>query len=72
MSRNKTQPEAQDPDLKQLAENLTSHGYGAPTDRIYDILSKLTPEERGDLMYTCKRAAEKVGSQAFYSQPITW
>lgn len=68
----KGEPKNHEGELKQLVDNLTCHGYGASADRIYAILLKLTPDEREDLMYTCKRAAEKVGLQAFYSEPLTW
>lgn len=48
-----------------LADKITAHGYGVPAGRIEEILLKLTPEDRADLLYVCYRAAEKLGSKVF-------
>ena len=56
-------------DIVTLSIQLTAHGYGAPAERIAQILQKLDDEERRDLLYVCKRAAEKLGPPAFCVDP---
>ena len=58
-----------DKDVPATASRLTAHRYGVPTARVAEILSKLTPEDRADLLYVCYRAAEKLGPNAFSTDP---
>ena len=60
-----TYPRHQSATVEETVEALTAHGYGVPAERIQMILSKLSMEERYDLMYVCHRAAEKLGKDAF-------
>lgn len=59
------QERVEDSDVAAIAAGLTAHRYGVPTSRIEEILRKITPEDRADLLYVCSRAAEKLGPDAF-------
>lgn len=50
---------------RNLAKNLTSHGYGKDEQTILDILKRIPEDELVALSYNLYRTAEKSGADAF-------